>query len=108
MRRYAQYAKSLTDSNGNTYLSTLAFADFNYQGSYVMHRVNEREAGRLDIIAYAYLKDASAWYLIAKINQKEGRIRDPIADVVTGLVIKIPVSSINQLKDIVGLTYAES
>lgn len=90
MKRYAQFAQ-LINKNGTKALSGLPFVDFLYDGNVVYHKVEYSESGRLDLIAYKKLGDPSLWYPIALLNN----IFDPIADVVPGLELAIPIDLID-------------
>jgi len=91
LQRYSQFSITLTDANGNAVPSGLAFADFLYSGRIVYHSVLQSERGRLDLIAYKYLKDNSLWPYIGWFNN----IRDPIKDVCLGKELAIPVDVIS-------------
>lgn len=59
---------------------------FTIDSSDTTYTVEDKVAGRLDLIAKAYLGDDSLWWLIAQYNM----VLDPFGEIVAGRVLRIP------------------
>lgn len=98
MRRY-QKLSEIIDEDLNI-LSGLPFLDFLYDGGEVYHTVRSNENRRLDLVAYAYLKDYRLWPILAWYNG----ISD-VLSVKTGDVLAIPVNAVTLLNNVIAFTY---
>jgi hypothetical protein len=100
MNRYDQFSETLTDANGTTYSSGLAFLDFLYDGPVEYHQVQKNEVGRLDLISYIWFNgDHTMAYVIGWFNS----IRDPFTEVAEGCILAIPTGVVT---NIIPFTYA--
>ena len=64
-------------------------AEYNYSDTDTMYVVDLKTAGRIDLIAQAYLGDSHLWWLIAQYNS----ILDVTAEIRVGRVLHIPSSN---------------
>lgn len=88
MRRYSEFSKTVKSGQGKPLQSGLPFMDFYYDLSQGIkfHQVLPEEAGRIDLVAYATLKDFRAWPVIKWMNS----IRDPLTEITVGRSIAYP------------------
>lgn len=103
MRRYSEFGQVIETTAGKL-VSGLPFVDLLYTGKLVYHSVSVHEQGRLDLIAYKYLKDFSLWPLIAWYNG----IIDPLSDIKVGCVLAIPIDIVSSLRELLPFTYRGS
>lgn len=84
-RRKNLYRKRLVDHNKEVdYLDTkIPIMDFENYNNYTIPQFAE---GRIDIISYVNYETVDLWWLIAQFNN----IIDPINELCTGRVIRIP------------------
>lgn len=101
VKRYSSYSQKIESTDKGTVLSGLPYLDMLYTGKEVWHTVKQNEQYRLDLIAYKYLRDPSLWYVIAQYNG----IQDPIAEVITGRDIAIPVTPLKAIGAMRPFTY---
>jgi hypothetical protein len=101
MQRYSQFAQPLTTDDGSTVMSGLPYLELQYDGNVQFYEVQPQEAGRLDIIAYKFFQDSSLWPLIAWYNN----LIDPMEECQPGVILNIPITTINQGQDIIPFTY---
>lgn len=87
-------AKSRYVSGGVTEVNKTALewwerGEFVADGSDQIYVVEDRYAGRLDLISALFLDDSKLWWLIAQYNA----ILDPFAEIFAGRKLRIPTKS---------------
>ena len=65
---------------------------FQIDPSDITYVVEQKSAGRLDLIAQAFLEDHTLWWFIAQFNS----ILDPFGEIVEGRVLRIPTKERTQ------------
>jgi hypothetical protein len=87
-------AKSRYVSGGVTEVNKAALewwerASFSADGSDQIYVVEDRYAGRLDLIAALFLEDSKLWWVVAQYNA----ILDPYNEIFPGRKLRIPTKS---------------
>ena len=84
--RYSRYTAGGTTETANGFIEWWEKTNFPADASDTLYTVEAFYTGRLDLIANTFYNEPRYWWFIAQYNN----ILDPISEIVTGRVLRIP------------------